>query len=80
MSSYNFVAMRACVSASERRPRESLASGRIWMVLLVSRAHRVPDGAQEVRRDRQQGMWEWRAGVEGAVSAQLLRHFVNTWS
>jgi len=56
--------------------RESVASGRSWMVLLVSRA---PEVAQGVRRERQRGMWESRAVVEGAVSAQLLRHLVNTW-
>src|SRR6266508_3559423 len=48
------------------------------MVLLVSRAHRAPEVAQGVRRDRQRGLWESRAVVEGAVCAQLLRHLVNT--
>jgi hypothetical protein len=32
---------------------ESVAADRIWMVRLVSRAHRAPRGAQGVRRERQ---------------------------
>jgi hypothetical protein len=38
--------------------RETLASGRIWMVLLASRAHRAPDVVQGVLKEGQRGMCE----------------------
>jgi hypothetical protein len=36
-------------------------SGRIWMVLPASRAQRTSDVAPGVLRERQRGMFEWRA-------------------
>jgi hypothetical protein len=41
----------------------------------VSRAHRAPEVAQGILRERQRGMW--RAVAEGGRT--LLRHLVNTW-
>jgi transcriptional regulator of acetoin/glycerol metabolism len=36
--------------------------------------------AEAVRRERQRGMFQWRAVVELASTARGLRHWVNTWS
>jgi hypothetical protein len=50
----------------------SLESGRSWMVPLASR--------EGVLGERHPRMFKWRADVEVAVGAKLLRHLVKTWS
>ncbi len=58
----------------------SRVSGRSWMVPLASSAHRASEAAQGVLREGHRCMFKWRAGVEVAVSAKLLRHLMKTWS
>src|SRR6266852_6204982 len=38
----------------------SMASGRSWMVLPASRAHRASGVAEAARRERQRSMFQWR--------------------
>jgi hypothetical protein len=73
--------LRAVAAAWRRRGPAAVRRARVpWMVLLASRAHRVPEVAQE-RAGTVSGAFG--SGVlvsRGRLSAQLLRHLVNTWS
>src|SRR6266436_1971541 len=55
----------------------SLASGRSWMVLPASRAHRASGVAEAVRRERRRRMFQG-AGVDRTGSETLSEHVVVT--
>ena len=62
------------------RPGGKEASEGSWMILLGSRAHRGLPGSRGSAKETSAAHVQWRAVVELASTAQVLRHLANTWS